>query len=72
MNLINNNKYFLIKRLNNIDFLKGVLIIFVITGHLIPGILNKTLIRYIIYFFHMPLFIGISGYLINIQKFMGG
>lgn len=53
---------------SNIDYLKGILIIFVILGHVIQGEINKSLVRHMIYFFHMPLFIGISGYLFNIEE----
>lgn len=53
------------KRLYNIDFVKGILIILVIVGHMIPGKVNGNLIRYCIYSFHMPVFITISGYLLN-------
>ncbi|MRI62469.1 hypothetical protein EDM00_00450 [Ornithobacterium rhinotracheale] len=56
------------KRLYNIDFLKGALIILVISGHLILGKMDEMLIRTFIYSFHMPLFIGISGYLFNYEK----
>lgn len=55
-------------RYRNIDFLKGVLIILVILGHIIPKPLNENLLRYIIYSFHMPIFIGISGFLTNEDK----
>ncbi|MBI0397204.1 acyltransferase family protein [Cyclobacterium marinum] len=55
------------KRLKNIDFFKGFLIILVIIGHIPRGPLNQdeTIWRSIIYSFHMPLFIGISGFLFN-------
>ena len=50
------------------DFAKGILIIIVFLGHVIPGVLRETYPRYLIYSFHMPLFIGISGFLLNIEK----
>lgn len=50
------------------DFIKGLLIILVFMGHIIPGVLRETFPRYVIYSFHMPLFIGISGFLLNIRK----
>lgn len=56
------------KYYSNIDYLKGILIIFVIAGHVIQGEMDKTLIRHIIYYFHMPLFIGVSGYLFNMKQ----
>lgn len=49
----------------SIDCLKGILIIFVIIGHILPGSLRENVWRYIIYSFHMPLFLGISGFLIS-------
>ncbi|WP_281699482.1 acyltransferase family protein [Cetobacterium somerae] len=56
------------QQIQSINFMKGLLIILVILGHLIPGNLKETLSRYFIYSFHMPLFIGISGYLFNFDK----
>ncbi len=41
---------------------------FVIIGHVLQGTLYDNVCRYIIYSFHMPLFIGISGYLFNYSK----
>jgi fucose 4-O-acetylase-like acetyltransferase len=52
----------------DIDLVKGVLILLVILGHIIPGTLNENFSRYFIYSFHMPIFIGISGYLILDSK----
>jgi fucose 4-O-acetylase-like acetyltransferase len=52
----------------NIDLVKGALILLVILGHIIPGTLSERFSRYFIYSFHMPLFIGISGYLILDSK----
>lgn len=51
-----------------IDYVKGVLIILVFIGHIIPGSSWEIYPRYLIYSFHMPLFIGISGFLLNIGK----
>ncbi len=53
------------KRLYNIDFVKGCLIIFVILGHFILGTVEDTLARYVIYSFHMPIFIAVSGFLVK-------
>ena len=51
---------------NRIDSIKGLLIILVILGHLIIALDNQNVINHgvmgIIYIFHMPLFILISGY----------
>lgn len=55
-------------RFRNVDFLKGILIFFVIIGHVLQGQISENLSRYLIYCFHMPLFIGISGFLVNYEK----
>lgn len=55
-------------KIKNIDFVKGLLIVFVILGHVLQGSLSENFSRYFIYSFHMPLFIGISGYLINLER----
>lgn len=54
------------------DFIKGVLIILVVLGHVIQGLYGidnpdvwENLLFTIIYTFHMPLFIFISGYFFN-------
>ena len=54
MDYVNRNEAF--------DAAKGVLIILVIIGHVLLGSLSENLSREIIYFFHMPLFLGISGF----------
>lgn len=50
-----------------IDTIKGLLIILVIMGHIIIELDNANIINHgvmgLIYIFHMPLFILISGYL---------
>ncbi|WP_447883914.1 acyltransferase family protein [Serratia fonticola] len=46
------------------DLVKGFLIIFVITGHILPGSASEG-IRGAIYYFHMPLFLGITGYFVR-------
>jgi len=52
---------------NRIDSLKGLLIILVILGHVITSLNNVNVVNHavmgLIYVFHMPLFILISGYL---------
>lgn len=55
-------------RNNTIDIAKGFLIICVILGHLLLDTLNENVVRYVIYSFHMPLFMFLSGYLHNISK----
>lgn len=54
-----------LKRNLLLDSLRGGLIILVIIGHVLLGAIEDTFIRYVIYSFHMPLFIGLTGYLIN-------
>ena len=46
-----------------INVLKGIGILSVVVGHIVPGILSV-----IIYMFHMPLFFLISGYLFKAGK----
>src|SRR5690606_24502090 len=55
-------------RLKNIDLFKGLLIVLVILGHILPKDISESFGRTIIYSFHMPLFIGISGFLFNADK----
>lgn len=55
-------------RNNSIDIAKGSLILCVILGHLLLGTIEGNPIRYVIYSFHMPVFMFISGYMINIDK----
>lgn len=52
-------------RIAKFDIVKGILIILVFFGHVIQGTQRETLVRYLIYSFHMPLFFGISGFLYN-------
>ncbi|HEX3386607.1 MAG TPA: acyltransferase [Mucilaginibacter sp.] len=56
------------KRFENIDLLKGLLIILVMLGHILQGSLSENFSRYLIYSFHMPVFVGISGFLFNSSK----
>jgi len=51
-----------------IDFLKGILIILVIIGHNKTGSLIDGFLVFTIYSFHMPLLVGISGFLLNQQS----
>ena len=52
-------------RSDGIDYLRGILILLVIVGHVVVGSLHENWVRYPIHAFHMPLFIGITGYLLN-------
>lgn len=56
------------ERCSSIDYIKGCLILTVIVGHILLGSLDANIIRYVIYTFHMPAFIFMSGYLLNIEK----
>lgn len=58
-------------RNSNIDHLRGCLMLLVVIGHIVLGSVHENTLRYIIYAFHMPLFIGLSGYLINREKLYG-
>lgn len=55
-------------KLKNIDLFKGLLIVLVIIGHILQGKMDESIWRTIIYSFHMPLFIGICGFLFNANK----
>jgi fucose 4-O-acetylase-like acetyltransferase len=48
-----------------LDTLKGLLILLVVAGHVVIGSLWDNLPRYVIYSFHMPLFLAVGGYLIS-------
>lgn len=51
-----------------IDTLKGCLILLVIAGHTFTEGVSGNPVKWAIYSFHMPLFLGLSGYLIDRQK----
>jgi len=50
------------------DIARGYLILLVLIGHLVLGLISDQIVRYAIYSFHMPLFIMLTGYLINLEK----
>ncbi len=50
------------------DIARGWLIVAVIAGHIVLGSIHSQPLRYAIYSFHMPLFIVLTGYLINVEK----
>ncbi len=54
------------------DSLKGFLILTVILGHVVPEPLGDSLLRTIIYSFHMPLFIFLSGFLFPLDRAIKG
>ena len=56
------------QRINELDFLKGIFIILMITFHLVYIGDSYPYVKQVIYTFHMPGFLIISGYLMNITK----
>ena len=56
------------QRINELDFLKGFLIILVISFHLVYIGDTHPYAKQVVYTFHMPGFLLISGYLINVRK----
>ena len=55
-------------RIKELDYLKGVMIILVITFHLVYFEFLHPYAKQVVYTFHMPVFLVISGYLMNINK----
>ena len=55
-------------RIKELDYLKGVMIILVITFHLVYFEHLYPYAKQVVYTFHMPVFLLISGYLMNINK----
>ena len=55
-------------RIKELDYLKGVMIILVITFHLVYLEHLYPYAKQVVYTFHMPVFLIISGYLMNISK----
>lgn len=52
----------------SVDTVKGFLIGLVIIGHILLGELPNNFIRFWIYSFHMPMFMFVSGYLLDLRK----
>ncbi|MDH2998797.1 hypothetical protein A1D22_02870 [Pasteurellaceae bacterium LFhippo2] len=52
-----------------LDQVKGLLILLVIIGHIAIGNLSDNPLRAVIYFFHIPLFLAITGYFVK-QSFI--
>lgn len=61
--LTTNSMHDVSQRNTSVDIAKGLLIILVVAGHLLHGNPSDVSTRGFIYFFHMPLFILLSGYL---------
>ena len=59
-------------RIKELDYLKGVMIIFVITFHLVYFEHLYPYAKQVVYTFHMSVFLVISGYLMNINKKWNG
>ena len=55
-------------RIKELDYLKGVMIILVITFHLVYFEHLYPYAKQVVYTFHMPGFLIISGYLMNVEK----
>lgn len=51
-----------------LDIAKGILILLVIIGHILPGTLQENPARYLIYSFHMPAFFFMNGYLLKVDS----
>ena len=58
----------MVKRSKELDYLKGVLILLVITFHLVWFEQLHPDIKQVVYCFHMPGFLFIAGYLMNVGK----
>ena len=56
------------ERISQIDYLKGIFILLMVTFHLAPIYENYPVLRAAVYTFHMAAFLIISGYLANIEK----
>lgn len=55
-------------RIYQLDYLKCIFIIFMVTFHLVYIGDKYPYAKHIVYTFHMPAFLVISGYLVNVQK----
>ncbi len=47
------------------DIVKALLIILVVMGHVALGTVDENYLRKLIYFFHMPVFIAVTGYFVS-------
>ncbi len=56
------------RRINELDFLKAIFIILMIAFHLVYISESYPYAKLVVYTFHMPGFLIISGYLMNISK----
>ena len=51
-----------------IDVVKGALILCVIVGHLFDELVTENSVKWFFYSFHIPVFLGISGFVFNREK----
>lgn len=56
------------ERIHQLDYLKGIFILLMVTFHLAPVYENYPVLLEAVYTFHMAAFLIISGYLANIEK----
>lgn len=56
------------ERIHQLDYLKGIFILLMVTFHLAPVYENYPVLLAAVYTFHMAAFLIISGYLANIEK----
>lgn len=57
-----------LQRVRELDFLKGILILLVIAFHLVYFSTLYPYAKQVVYTFHMPAFLLLSGYLMNFEK----
>ena len=55
-------------RIIELDYLKGIMIILVVMFHLMAFDVTYPTLRMAVYTFHVPIFLLVSGYLVNIEK----
>ncbi|HIF9371760.1 TPA: acyltransferase family protein [Photobacterium damselae] len=55
----------MLKRQESFDSAKGMLILLVILGHVLLGSLDDNKARELLYFFHMPLFLALTGFFVK-------
>lgn len=61
-------KFDMRERIHQLDYLKGIFILLMVTFHLAPVYENYPVLLAAVYTFHMAAFLIISGYLANIEK----
>lgn len=66
--LCRENVQYVMKRILELDYLKGILILLVISFHLVYFEHLYPYAKQVVFSFHMPGFLLISGYLMNVGK----